>query len=170
MRDIIGIGGQLIMSVLRIPLAAFGIIALSASLVRHAQQPTMPTVSVITAEKRPVTESVRFVGRVQAIERVDVRARVTGYLDDVLFKDGDLVKTGTPLYRIEKGPFEAAVEQAKAAKLRAQALLENATLQLQRAEELLKTSATSVAVREIGRASWRDRREISRADRAMRRC
>jgi membrane fusion protein (multidrug efflux system) len=78
---------------------------------------------------------------------------VTGYLDDVLFKDGDLVKVDTPLYRIEKGPFEAAVEQAKAAKLRAQALLENATLQLQRAEELLKTSATSVAVRDERLAS-----------------
>jgi membrane fusion protein, multidrug efflux system len=113
-----------------------------------AQQPGAPTVSVVKAEKRPVTESVRFVGRIQAIERVDIRARVTGYLDNVLFKDGDLVKTGTPLYRIEKGPFEAAVEQAKAAKLRAQALLENATLQLQRAEELLKTSATSIATRD----------------------
>jgi membrane fusion protein, multidrug efflux system len=118
-----------------------------------AQQPGAPTVSVVKAEKRPVTESVRFVGRIQAIERVDIRARVTGYLDNVLFKDGDLVKTGTPLYRIEKGPFEAAVEQAKAAKLRAQALLENATLQLQRAEELLKTSATSVAVRDERLAS-----------------
>ena len=116
--------------------------------IAQAQQPGAATVSVIKAEKRPVTESVRLVGRIQAIERVDIRARVTGYLEDVLFKDGDLVKTGTPLYRIEKGPFEAAVEQAKAAKLRAQALLENATLQLQRSEELLKTSATSIAVRD----------------------
>ena len=71
---------------------AFVIIALSALVAARAQQPTIPTVSVITAEKRPVTESV-LVGRIQAIERVDVRARVTGYLDDVLFKDGDLVKS-----------------------------------------------------------------------------
>ena len=133
-------------------IAASLALGLSAPIVQ-AQQPGPPTVSVITAEKRPVTESVRFVGRIQAIERVDVRARVTGYLDDVLFKDGDLVKTGTPLYRIEKGPFEAAVEQAKAAKLRTQALLENATLQLQRAEELLKTSSASVAVRDERLAS-----------------
>src|SRR6476620_5005728 len=118
--------------------------------IAQAQQPGAPTVSVVKAEKRPVTESVRFVGRIQAIERVDIRARVTGYLDDVLFKDGELVKTGTPLYRIERGPFEAAVEQAK---LRAQALLENATLQLQRAEELVKTSATSIAVRDERLAS-----------------
>ena len=128
-------------------IAATLALGLSAPVVQ-AQQPGAATVSVIKAEKRPVTESVRFVGRIQAIERVDIRARVTGYLEDVLFKDGDLVKTGTLLYRIEKGPFEAAVEQAKAAKLRAQALLENATLQLQRSEELLKTSATSIAVRD----------------------
>ena len=73
-----------------------------------------PTVNVIPAEKRPITESDRFVGRIQAIERVDVRARVTGYLDKVLFQEGDRVKTGAPLYLIEKGPFEAAAEQAKA--------------------------------------------------------
>src|SRR4029078_13020664 len=61
--------------------------------------------------------------------------------------------TGQSWCRIERGPFEAAVEQAKAAKLRAQALLENATLQLQRAEELVKTSATSIAVRDERLAS-----------------
>ncbi|MGC1937619.1 MAG: efflux RND transporter periplasmic adaptor subunit, partial [Pseudolabrys sp.] len=135
------------MPTLRIFAAAF-VLALPALVISHAQQPAIPTVNVITAEKRPVTESVRFVGRIQAIERVDIRARVTGYLEDVLFKDGEQVKTGTPLYRIERGPFEAAVEQAKAAKLRAQAQLDNAVLQLQRAEDLLKTSATSVAVRD----------------------
>jgi membrane fusion protein, multidrug efflux system len=148
----VAISGQIIMPTLRIVAAAF-VFALAALVVSHAQQPATPTVSVIAAEKRPVTEAVRFVGRIQAIERVDIRARVTGYLDDVLFKDGELVKTGTPLYRIERGPFEAAVEQAKAAKLRAQALLENATLQLQRAEELVKTSATSIAVRDERLAS-----------------
>jgi membrane fusion protein, multidrug efflux system len=103
---------------------------------------------VITAEKRPVTESVRFVGRIQAIERVDVRARVTGFLEEVLFQDGDRVKTGAPLYRIEKGPFEAAVEQAKATLLRAQAQLDNATIQRHRAEDLLRSSSGSVATRD----------------------
>ncbi|MGB6915733.1 MAG: biotin/lipoyl-binding protein, partial [Pseudolabrys sp.] len=87
--------------------AASFVFVLPALVVSHAQQPTIPTVNVITAEKRPVTESVRFVGRIQAIERVDIRARVTGYLENVLFKDGEQVKTGTPLYRIERGPFEA---------------------------------------------------------------
>ena len=73
-RDIIGVGGQLIMSVLRITEATFAIIALSAFVAARAQQPTIPTVSVITAEKRPVTESVRFVGRIPSIGSMFARA------------------------------------------------------------------------------------------------
>lgn len=113
-----------------------------------AQQPAAPTVGVVKADKRPVTESVHFVGRIEATQRVEVRARVTGYLENILFKDGERVKAGTPLYQIEKGPFEATVQQAQAGVLRMQAQLENAITQTQRAEELLKTSATSVAVRD----------------------
>src|SRR5215470_7224564 len=135
------------MSVLRITPVAFVIIALSA-LVAARAQPTIPTVSVITAEKRPVTEAVRFVGRIQAIDRVDVRARVTGFLEEVLFQDGDRVKTGAPLYRIEKGPFEAALEQAKATLLRVRAQLDNASIQRQRAEDLLRSNSGSVANRD----------------------
>jgi membrane fusion protein (multidrug efflux system) len=132
---------------MRAIVASFAL-GLSIVVAAQAQQPAAPTVSVITAEKRPVTESVRFVGRIQAIERVDVRARVTGFLEEVLFQDGDRVKTGAPLYRIEKGPFEAAVEQAKATLLRAQAQLDNATIQRHRAEDLLRSSAGSVATRD----------------------
>jgi membrane fusion protein, multidrug efflux system len=123
-------------------------LSLLSSIAAQAQQPATPTVGVITAEKRPVTEAVRFVGRIQAIERVDIRARVTGFLEEVLFQDGDRVKTGAALYRIEKGPFEAAVEQAKATMLRARAQLDNATTQRQRAEDLLKSSSGTVANRD----------------------
>jgi len=135
------------MQMLRATAGVFAI-ALTALVGAQAQQPAGPTVSVIPAEKRPVTESVQFVGRIQAVERVDIRARVTGFLEAVLFQDGDRVKTGAPLYRIEKGPFEAAVEQAKATLLRAQAQLENASIQRQRAEELLRSSSGSVANRD----------------------
>lgn len=114
----------------------------------QAQQPPPPTVNVVTAEKRPVTEAVRFVGRIEAIERVDIRARVNGYLEGVLFKDGDNVKTGAALYHIEKGPFEAAVQQAKATMLRARAQLDNATIQRQRAEDLLRSNSGTVATRD----------------------
>jgi len=95
-----------------------------------------------------ITQTADFVGRIEAVNRVDIRARVTGYLEEVLFKDGATVAEGAPLFRIERAPFEAAVEQAQGALERAQGTLQNATVQRQRAEELLKTSAGSVAIRD----------------------
>lgn len=115
-----------------------------------AQQPAPAAVPVgtVAAEKRAITQSADFVGRIEAVNRVDIRARVTGYLEDVLFKDGTTVTEGTPLFRIERAPFEAAVEQAQGALERAQGTLQNATLQRVRAEDLLRTNAGSVAVRD----------------------
>ncbi|MCP4561638.1 MAG: efflux RND transporter periplasmic adaptor subunit [Bosea sp.] len=115
-----------------------------------AQQPapTAVPVGTVIAERRAITQTADFVGRIEAVNRVDVRARVTGYLEDVLFKDGSTVAEGAPLFRIERAPFEAAVEQAQGALERAQGTLQNATVQRQRAEELLKTSAGSVAIRD----------------------
>ena len=79
----------------------------------HSEPSAPVPVGTVTAEKRSVAKALDFVGRVEAINRVDVRARVKGYLEAVLFKEGDLVNEGAPLYRIEKGLFEAAVEQAR---------------------------------------------------------
>ncbi|HEU5093647.1 MAG TPA: efflux RND transporter periplasmic adaptor subunit [Reyranella sp.] len=100
------------------------------------------------AEKRDIAQATSFVGRIQAKDRVDVKARVTGYLEEVLFKEGDMVAAGAPLYRIEPGPFEAAVQQAEGEVLRAQGQLTNAKLQRQRSDELVKTGAQSVAIRD----------------------
>ena len=66
----------------------------------------------------------------------------------MLFKEGDTVAAGAPLYRIEKAPFEAAVLQARGALVQAQATYANATIQRQRADELVKTNATAVATRD----------------------
>ena len=123
-------------------------LTIALSVLNAQAQQAVPAVDVLAAEKQPVTESERFVGRVEAVERVDIRARVTGYLDEVLFKDGDTVNRGAPLYRIEKAPFEASVQQANASVLRARAQFDNAATQRQRAEELLRTNATSVAIRD----------------------
>ncbi len=110
--------------------------------------PAAIPVGVVTAAKQQVTRGVDFVGRIEAIERVEIKARVTGYLDEVLFKEGETIKAGAPLYRIEKGPFEAAHQQAQGALLQAQGNFANASVQRQRAEELVRTSATSVATRD----------------------
>jgi len=114
----------------------------------HAQQssPAVIAVGTVQAERKPIAQSLEFVGRVEAINRVEVRARVTGYLENVLFKEGDLIKEGTPLYRIEKGLFQAAVEQAQGALERSKAAKALSEIQLQRAQELLaKNAGTAVA-------------------------
>jgi membrane fusion protein (multidrug efflux system) len=114
----------------------------------YSQQaaPTTIPVGTVVAAKKAITPSIEFVGRVEAVDRVEIKARVTGYLEAVLFKEGDPVKEGAPLYRIEKGLFEAAVKQAEGALERAKSAKVLTEIQLQRAEDLLaKASGTVVA-------------------------
>lgn len=112
----------------------------------QAAAPAAVPVGVVTADRRPITETRDFVGRVEAMQRVEIRARVTGFLEDVQFTEGDMVKDGAPLYKIERGLFEAAVGQAEGALARSKASQILTEVQLQRAEELLgKGSGTQVA-------------------------
>jgi membrane fusion protein (multidrug efflux system) len=113
-----------------------------------AQQnpPVAISVGVVKAEHRPIEKTLDFVGRVEAVNRVEIRARVQGFLEAVLFKEGDPIKEGDPLYRIEKGLFQAAVEQAEGALVRSKASKTLTEAQLQRAEDLLaKNAGTAVA-------------------------
>src|SRR5262245_36366346 len=121
--------------------AALLICAASASPAHPEDSATIP-VGTVTDEKRPVAKPRYFVRRDEAINRVEVRARVKGYLEAVLFKEGDMVKEGAPLYRIEKGLFEAEVEQAKGALQTSKAQHELAIKARKRQDELF----------EIGRA------------------
>lgn len=116
----------------------------------HAQQaaPAAIAVGTVAAERKAIARSGVLVGRVEAVQRVEVRARVTGYLEEVLFKEGDLVKEGAPLYRIEKGLFEAAVALAEAAVERSKAAKVLTDLQLRRAQELLDKNTGTVVARD----------------------
>lgn len=106
-----------------------------------------PAVGVVEARRQAVTELTEFIGRVEAIQRVDIRARVTGYLEARLFQEGSEVEEGAPLFRIERAPFEAQLEQARAAVASAEAQLYNARVALARARELRATGAgTQVAL------------------------
>jgi membrane fusion protein (multidrug efflux system) len=100
-----------------------------------------PPVGVVRAKLAPVTESDTFVGRIEATDRVNLVARVTGFLEQRRFTEGAEVKRGDLLYTLEKPPFEADVQAKAAAIAQAQAQLENAQLTLQRAEALLHTPA-----------------------------
>ncbi len=116
------------------------------------QQQAAPVATVI-AQERPVAKTKDFVGRVEAIERVDVRARVTGYLEAVLFKEGELVKEGQPLYRIEPDMFKAAVEQAEGALQGAKASKELSKVELDRANQLLEKTFGTPQKRDQAKAA-----------------
>jgi membrane fusion protein, multidrug efflux system len=116
----------------------------SSTNVQPAQAPAAIPVGVVTAERKAVTKALDFVGRVQAVNRVEIRARVTGYLENILFKEGDLIKEGAALYSIEKGLFEAAIGQTEGALERSKSSKTLTEVQLQRAEDLLAKNAGTV--------------------------
>jgi membrane fusion protein (multidrug efflux system) len=113
---------------------------------QQAAPATVP-VGVVKAEKRPVSKTADFVGRVEAINRVQINARVKGFLEEVLFKEG-MVEEGARLYRIEQDLFKASVEQAQGALERAKAAKALTEIQLQRAQELLTRQAGTVVARD----------------------
>ena len=96
-----------------------------------------PAVGIVEATRRPITETSEFLGRIEAINRVNVVARVTGFLDARLFVEGAEIKKGDLLYRLERGPFEADLASKHGAVAQLQATLENAKLTTERARTLL---------------------------------
>jgi membrane fusion protein, multidrug efflux system len=120
---------------------AFLCVTLTHSVVAQQQQPTAVPVGVVRAERKPIARSVDFVGRVEAISRVEVQARITGFLEKVLCKEGNLIKEGTPPYWIEKGLFQPQVEQAESALERSKTAKILSTVQLARAEDLAEKQA-----------------------------
>ena len=87
-----------------------------------------PSVGVVEVATRPVTETNEFVGRIQAVNRVALTARVTGFLEQRLFNEGAEVKEGDLLFRLERAPYEAAVQAQEAAVAEASAKLANANI------------------------------------------
>ena len=114
--------------------AALGLL-LPAARAQQAQPPA-PAVTVAPVETRDVSPSWQFIGRVEAIQSVEVRARVQGFLQEIAFQEGQDVTAGQLLYKIEPDAYEAALDSAKAQLAKAQANLEQAERNLQRAQQL----------------------------------
>lgn len=100
--------------------------------------PPAPEVTVAAPLLKEIVEWDEYTGRFQAVERVEIRARVSGYMDKVLFKDGQQVDAGQSLFVIDQRPFKIALD-------RATAQYELARKENERAESLQRTSAASVA-------------------------
>ena len=128
-------------------------VLMGATLGSALAQQTPQSVGTVYAESKDIAKSLEFVGRVEAIDRVVVQARVKGYLESVLFKEGDAVKKNDPLYEIEKGQFQAAVEEAQGALERAKAAKVLSEVELQRKEELLSKQAGTAVARDVAFAA-----------------
>lgn len=109
----------------------------------HAQMAAggPPQVTVAEALLRPVSDSAEFTGRLQAVDTVQVRPRVGGYVDAVEFKEGSLVHKGDVLFRIDPRPFQAEVDRLAASRAQAQAQLGLAQANAERARRLLAQHA-----------------------------
>jgi RND family efflux transporter MFP subunit len=109
-----------------------------------AGAPPTSTVAVANPVKRVVTDQDEYVGRFVAIDSVEVRARVSGYLDRIEFTDGQLVKQGDLLFVVDKRPFETTLDQAKANLAQARANLAFTETDLQRGAALVDQRTISV--------------------------
>lgn len=122
----------------------------------QASAPPPPVVTAVRPAIYPVQNYNTYNGYLDAVEVVEIRARVKGFLDEVLFKEGDEVAAGTPLYKIDPREYAAAVAKSKADIARAVADLANANAQVQLAEaELgrLKSLGTNASRTELDRAT-----------------
>ncbi|HEX2354173.1 MAG TPA: efflux RND transporter periplasmic adaptor subunit [Xanthobacteraceae bacterium] len=118
-------------------ISALGVAA-SCGFAAAQSAPPPPAVSVTPVVSREVTETIDYIGRLTAIEKVDIVARVQGFLEERNFKEGQYVKTGDLLFRIEQATYKAAVEQAQATLAKAKATEVNAKLQFERGKELVR--------------------------------
>jgi RND family efflux transporter MFP subunit len=100
--------------------------------------PPPPEVTVATPVEREVADSIELTGTTRATARVDLRARISGYLQRIEFEDGQTVKEGDLLFVIEPAPLEAALQAALASRQKAQANLQLAEANLSRTTQLYK--------------------------------
>lgn len=104
---------------------------------------TIPAVTVVKVEAKDLRPSVSFSARVEALHKVDLRARIEGYLQQQNFTEGAAVKTGDLLYVIEKAPYEAKVSAAEAAVAVAKARLDRTEIELTRQTTLVSKEAAA---------------------------
>ena len=114
-----------------------------------------PPVGVIKVERRPMTDTYEFNGRIQAINSVNIVARVTAFLEQRLFTEGTDVKKGDLLYTLERPPYQAAVDVQKAAVAQAKAQLDNGNIELWRKRDLVEKNAGTQQALDAAEATQR---------------
>jgi multidrug efflux system membrane fusion protein len=142
MNSTVGISSSPLFRAARNVAACVALATLVASCGERQQQqataPPPPTVTMAKPVERTVVDYDEYVGRFAAVDSVEVRARVSGYLDGVHFKDGQMVKQGDLLFTIDKRPFQNALTQARANLTQAKSNLAYAQSDLARGQQLVR--------------------------------
>lgn len=145
---------KLRMASARLGSAAFAMALLLAGCGKEqtAAGPQKPEVGVVRPEERELMEWDEYVGRIVAVDEVEVRARVPGMLLDIHFEDGKVVQKGDLLFTIDPAPFDAALQRARAQVGVARARLELAQANLNRNQQLAANQAVSREEADIRRS------------------
>src|SRR6266850_6083006 len=122
---------------------SMGLIIIGCGKHAVATAPGAPVVSVVQPVAREVIEWDEYIGRLESPESVDLRARVSGYLDKVHFKEGKEVKKGDVLFTIDPRPYQAEYDRAEAERQRAESQADLAKNDADRARHLIATKAIS---------------------------
>ena len=118
------------------------------------QQMPVTSVDVVKVEVKDIYPKTSFVAKIEAQDKVGLRARVQGFLQERLFKEGDIVTKGQPLFVIEPVNFEATVREAEANVAKAKAVVKNTKAQFERAQTLYKTKDVSESKLDMEEAAY----------------
>ncbi len=140
----------------KLPLPGHDAPATTAAIAAGAEQPQAMPASVATTIGREIVEWSEFSGRLRAAEDVQIRPRVSGTIDAVHFKEGDLVKQGKTLFTIDVRPYKAVQQQMAAALKGAEARADLTRSDLERAEKLLAEKAVSQREFDEKKNAWRE--------------
>ncbi len=128
-----------------------------------------PAITVAKPVVKEIQEWDDFIGRFEAIDQVDIRARVSGYLDRIHFVDGSIVKEGDLLFTVDQRFYQAALQEAEAALSSAQARLEFSQGDFERAEALRRTGNVAEQVLDQRRQAYLTARaEVNRGEATLR--
>lgn len=133
----------LLQSALVLGLALASVACKKSSSASAPAAPPPPTVTVAAVEARAMSETTEFSGRLGAVDDVEIRPRVSGYLEKVHFQSGQMVKRGDVLFTIDARYYQAALAAAEASIVQAKVRADNADKEAQRAAQLLGSRAIS---------------------------
>ena len=126
-----------------VPASLMAVALAGSNALAQGAPPPAPAVTVAKPLAKRITNWDEYSGRFQAVQMVEVRPRVSGFIDKIHFKDGQIVKAGELLFTVDPRPFELALQSAQAEVARANAQVELAATEVERARPLVRTGVVT---------------------------